>query len=266
MEDKYFKPVPTKSWWLDSLNKMIEGKNADDRKKIYQEQIKVIENERLQPDAFATIDCEMVRGEVWVPKDPSLFDYAIYYTSKLEEKKRFIHTIWPPHCLIGTEGHAVEDEISKACDFWTKVSLKPVKFVYKGMNLLTENFSAIEAEVPILSDPTTQKNTELLQNLRKNCNNLIIVGQARSHCVRYTIEDILKDWKKHVWHGEDRSRQIIIPTNGSSCVAPPDKIDLYEKGTKDFIEEIKQESKGGCITHLSCNGVFDYIIEREKRN
>ena len=258
MEEKFFKAVTTKRWWLDGLNGKVKGKSADERKVIYIDEIKTIENAREEPEAFANIDCAMVRGEVWVPKDPSLYDYAIYYTAQLEKKKRFIHTIWPPHCLIGTEGHAVEDEISKACDFWTKVTLKPVKYVYKGMNLLTENFSAIEAEVPILADPTTQKNIELLENLRSNCSNLIVVGQARSHCVRYTVEHILDDWITNVWRN-DKGQKIILPTNGSSCVAPPDAPDLFKSPTKEFVEKIKKESNNRCVVDLSCNDVFNYI-------
>lgn len=35
----------------------------------------------------------------------------------------------------------------------------------QGMNCLTEMYSAIEAEVPIPSDPTTTENTELLNAL-----------------------------------------------------------------------------------------------------
>lgn len=268
LEDKFVQ-IPTKKMWLDDLNKKVQGATDSENKNIYLKEIEKIKEERKAPDAFANIYCEMVREEVWVPKDDSLYDYAIYYTSQLESKGKFVHTIWPPHCLTGTEGHAVEDNISKACNYWTEVTLRPVTYVYKGMNLLTENFSAIEAEVPLSSDPTTQKNIKLLESLRKDCQYLIVVGQARSHCVRYTVEHIVDDWMKHVWNKE-KKMQIILPENGSSCVAPPDVPSLYIEGTKAFIIEMKKLSKGNCVCDqgtdengnkkvLNCVDVFEYI-------
>lgn len=275
--EKEITAVPTKSIWLTKLNKKLEGKDEAGKKKVYLDEIESIKRERLEPDAFANIDCEMIRKEVWVPKDDSLYDYAIYYTSKLEEKKRFIHTIWPPHCLIGTEGHSVEDEIAKACDFWTKVTLRPVKYEYKGMNLLTENFSAIEAEVPIASDPTTQKNVDLLKKLRDKCKYLIVVGQARSHCVRYTVEHIVDDWLENVWKApkdQDQNQdqpKIILPTDGSSCVAPPDAENLFKEPTKKFIEDMKAKTNSKCVVDLDggdlkCSDVFNYIQKNKKED
>jgi len=279
LEDELRK-VTTKGWWLDGLNEKVKGNKSDlELKKIYQDEIESIKKERLEPDAFANIDCEMIRKEVWVPKDDSLYDYAIYYTSELEKKKRFIHTIWPPHCLIGTEGHSVEDEIAKACDFWTKVTLRPVKYEYKGMNLLTENFSAIEAEVPINSDPTTQKNGELLKKLREKCKYLIVVGQARSHCVRYTVEHIVDDWLENVWKAprdkeqvpKDQLPQIILPTDGSSCVAPPDAPKAFIGATEEFIKTMKSKTESKCVVdldgkELKCSDVFNYIAKNKKND
>ena len=272
--EKEILEVPTKKIWLGMLNKKLEGKDDAGKKKVYQDEIESIKKERLEPDAFANIDCDMIRKEVWVPKDESLYDYAIYYTSELEKKKRFIHTIWPPHCLIGTEGHSVEDKIAEACDFWTKVTLRPVKYEYKGMNLLTENFSAIEAEVPIASDPTTQKNVDLLKRLREKCKYLIIVGQARSHCVRYTVEHIVADWLENVWKGKDQVPkdqlpQIIVPTDGSSCVAPPDAPLAFVDATAEFITTMKTKTNSKCVVDLNgkdlkCSEVFNYINKKKE--
>ncbi len=37
----------------------------------------------------------------------------------------------------------------------------------QGMNCLTEMYSAVEAEVPVRTDPSTTRNEELLMELRK---------------------------------------------------------------------------------------------------
>ena len=60
---------------------------------------------------------------------------------------------------------------------------------------MTEMYSAICAEVPLPSDPETQINHDLLQQLELDCDRLIIGGQAMSHCVRCTVLDIVKYWK-----------------------------------------------------------------------
>ena len=64
------------------------------------------------------------------------------------------------------------------------------------MNCLTEMYSAIEAEVPVATDSTTTRNTEVLKKLR-HARKLIVCGQALSHCVKWTVKDILDDWKEH---------------------------------------------------------------------
>lgn len=59
------------------------------------------------------------------------------------------------------------------------------------MYVFREMYSAIVAEVPIVSDPQTMVNIHLLNKLGK-ASKLIIGGQALSHCVKYTTEDIIK--------------------------------------------------------------------------
>lgn len=40
------------------------------------------------------------------------------YVTALDKKKKFNLTIWPDHCLIGTEGHAVNKKIAQALAKW----------------------------------------------------------------------------------------------------------------------------------------------------
>lgn len=65
--------------------------------------------------------------------------------------------------------------------------------VKKGMNNLTEMYSAVEAEVPLPEDPRTYTNVPLIQHL-KRAKKVVVCGQALSHCVNYTTRDVLKNW------------------------------------------------------------------------
>lgn len=59
------------------------------------------------------------------------------------------------------------DAVKEAIEFWQeKTSLEPV-YIYKGMNNLTEMYSAIEAEVPLDNDIHTQANMELVAKLKE---------------------------------------------------------------------------------------------------
>lgn len=75
------------------------------------------------------------------------------------------------------------------------------------MNNDTEMYSAIEAEVPVDSDPQTHTNKELV-HLLKDAAKVLVCGQAMSHCVNYTTRDILRDWDPR------NTSDIIILTDG----------------------------------------------------
>jgi nicotinamidase/pyrazinamidase len=66
---------------------------------------------------------------------------------------------------IGTVGHAIVDEINHALQDWSVANMRTINYVLKGQNCLTEMYSAIEAEVPVPTDPNTQKNEKLLKAL-----------------------------------------------------------------------------------------------------
>lgn len=60
--------------------------------------------------------------------------------------------------------------VQKAIDefLWNTVdTFKSLVVVKKGMNNLTEMYSAVEAEVPLNSDPQTSTNTQLIAHLKK---------------------------------------------------------------------------------------------------
>ena len=61
--------------------------------------------------------------------------------------------------------------------------------VIKGTNPYTEHYSALQAEVPDPQDPSTQLNTPLLERIAA-ADQVVIAGEASSHCVAYTVRDL----------------------------------------------------------------------------
>jgi len=66
---------------------------------------------------------------------------VLEYTYRLEKVERkdgdkFSLTIWPDHCLIGSEGHAIQEDIQKAVREWDINHFnKVVKYIYKVIEL-----------------------------------------------------------------------------------------------------------------------------------
>ncbi|CAN0054531.1 unnamed protein product, partial [Ectocarpus fasciculatus] len=163
------------------------------------------------PTPFTIVTNEEIQKSVWFPRDPHNLEHAKNYTRQLEAKGRFKLCIWPEHCLIGTPGHAVVPRLNAALQNWAGTNLKEINYVHKGMNCATEMYSAIAADVRVPSDPATYVNHKLLDHL-KTADQLVVCGQALSHCVNFTCRDILNHWHA------DRSK-ICIMADGSSPVA-----------------------------------------------
>eukprot|EP01036_Dinobryon_divergens_P022312 gene22312-30556_t len=200
------------------------------------------------PAPFTLITHQDLVDKKWFPKDLSLTNHCLSYAKKLKAaKNNFDLTIWPDHCLIGTVGHAVQDDIHAALRVWSEKNFtKTVKYIHKGMNCLTEMYSAIEAEVPIKTDPSTTLNTELLRELQ-TARRLLICGQAKSHCVNFTTRDIAEHWLKGDSQNQRSYKDIYILEDGCSSVQSP--VVDFEKVSQKFITDMKE--RGLVVTTIA---------------
>lgn len=147
------------------------------------------------PDPFTIISTQDVESGRWAA-DPAARERAIAYVQKLEQHGRYPLCIWPPHCLLGSRGHAVQPVLFDALVNWER-QYRVVDYVEKGSNLYTEHYSAIKADVPDPSDPGTQLNTRLIAALAA-ADIVAVAGEAGSHCVANTVRDLADSF------GDDR--------------------------------------------------------------
>lgn len=161
------------------------------------------------PEPFTRISVADVQEGKWTARKPELRERALRYVQSLETGGRYVLTIWPPHCLIGSEGHAVKPALFDALCAW-EAQYRQADFIPKGANVLTEHYSAIRAEVADPSDATTQTNTSLVETLRR-ADRVLIAGEAGSHCVASTVRDLVE------LLGEDR-RKLVLLTDAMSAV------------------------------------------------
>ncbi|MCQ8117931.1 isochorismatase family protein [Methylomonas rosea] len=154
-------------------------------------------------------------------------DYVLNYLQQLEQMQRpFI--LWPPHCLIGTQGHNLNAELAQALSDWETRTSKPVTFVQKGENIWTESFSALKAVIPDPTDQATQLNLAVLEMLARS-DRLLIAGQASSHCVKETINDILQFGAAGLKH------KLVILTD---CMSP---VSGFEAAVEQFFTELRAQ-------------------------
>ena len=161
---------------------------------------------------FTQITAAQLDAGAYRPRDAAVFPRVRSYLQTLQQQGRYTHMVWPVHCEIGSWGHAVHADVQAACAAWQIERQRAASTVFKGMNPWTENYSALQAEVPDPNDPSTQLNTRLLAAL-DSADLLLVAGEASSHCVRATTEHLLQ----HLPSG--RPERIVLLTDCMSPVA-----------------------------------------------
>jgi nicotinamidase-related amidase len=139
------------------------------------------------PAPFTVINTESVDKGIWNPRFRRA--RAIEYIHELEKQGEFPHVIWPEHCIIGSYGAAIVDEIIQPVKAWARKG-NFFDIVIKGTNPFTEHFGALMANVPIEDSPETQLNTDLVRKL-KGFDTILLAGEAKSHCVATTVKQML---------------------------------------------------------------------------
>jgi len=154
-----------------------------------------------------------------------MYRRALAYVQALAKHGRYPLCIWPPHCLIGSAGHAVMPDLFAALAEWEQ-RFAVVDYVTKGSNIWTEHYSAIQADVPDPADPSTQINTALIQTLMK-ADIVVVAGEAGSHCLANTVRDLANNF------GDDSLvSKITLLTDATSPVPG------FESFQDDFLREM----------------------------
>jgi nicotinamidase-related amidase len=174
--------------------------------------------EDKSPEPFTIITKPDVESKLWVPRNAAYTEHVLDYIEKLEASGKFKLIIWPEHCIVGSPGHCVVAPIHAAANEWSFHTGKDIEYVRKGENNLTEMYSALAAEVPLPDDARTHMNTELRDSLLPLTvgEQLIVCGQALSHCVNYTTRDLISGLNSD--SDADILRRVVLLENCASAV------------------------------------------------
>ncbi len=117
-----------------------------------------------------------------------------FYCASLEKGGLYDLYLWPPHCLLGSDGHALAGVIHEAHLFHAYTRGAQAWTEIKGDNPLTENYSILRPEVLDTFDGgvLAHKNTRFIERLLA-ADAIVVAGQASSHCVRSSVDDLRRE-------------------------------------------------------------------------
>jgi nicotinamidase-related amidase len=177
------------------------------------------------PDPYTLVTLEDVAGGRWrasVDTAASLgldaeaaAEHLRSYVAALASGGKYALTIWPFHALLGGIGHALVSEVEEALFFHATARYSQTRFEVKGRSPLTEHYSALGPEVERgpQGDALGERNAALIDHL-STYDAVIVAGQAKSHCVAWTVEDLLEDVPEiasRLYLLEDCSSAVVVP-------------------------------------------------------
>jgi nicotinamidase-related amidase len=152
--------------------------------------------------------------------DPEYADrHLAHYTRQLAEGGKYDLTIWPYHAMLGGIGHALVSALEEAVFFHAVARYGSPEFQVKGDEALTEHYSMLGPEVTEGPDGDSlgEKNRALIERLL-TFDAVIVAGQAKSHCLAWTIDDLLEDddvqerrLAERTYLLEDCTSPVVVP-------------------------------------------------------
>jgi nicotinamidase-related amidase len=201
-----------------------------------------IDKDGKHPAPYTDISAQELRDGKWT------FNYAlapnyglapeygqqmmIHYAETLEQRGKYALTIWPYHAMLGGIGHALVSSVEEAVFFHSMTRLTQPTFEVKGDKPFTEHYSVIGPEVlnGPMGETLGERNNKFILELER-VDKLIIAGQAKSHCVAWTISDLLEDIQAT---DPELAKKIHLLEDCSSPVVVPGVVDHTEAADKAF--------------------------------
>lgn len=179
---------------------------------------------------FTVIRHSEVLDGTYAPKNLELRPRVLNYLQALELGGKCALMVWPAHCVVGTWGHAMPHLLADTLAQWEGLTGAPVYEVRKGLNPLTEQYSAVQAEVPDSDDDCTFKNYALVEAVTPASNAggyLLVAGEALSHCVRATVSDLFDSFSR---------AQVAHTVLLTDCMSP---VSGFEAQAEEFLHYVR---------------------------
>ena len=226
---------------LDAITKIVPTLDTHQAMQVFHA-IWLVDPEGQHPQPYTLVSADDVESGRWrvdevvarsLGLDPEYAQrHLLHYTRELEASGKYKLTIWPYHAMLGGIGHALVPAVEEAIFFHSVARRSQPDFQQKGHSPLTEHYSVLGPEVTRGPDGELlgQANTRLLEELL-NFDAVLIAGQAKSHCVAWTIADLLSSYLRD----ERRlAEKVYLLEDCTSPVVVPRAVDYTEEADAAF--------------------------------
>jgi nicotinamidase-related amidase len=202
----------------------------------------LVDDDGRHPDPYTLVSAEDVERGVWRANPAAaralgvdegyLQRHLLHYTRTLESGGKYNLTVWPYHALLGGIGHALVPAVEEAVFFHAIARRAQPDVQIKGFEPLTEHYSMLGPEVTEDHEgrPLGARNEPLVEKLLEY-DAVLIAGQAKSHCVAWTIDDLLTGIA-----ARDRAlaEKVYMLEDCTSPVVVPDVVDYTDEANAAF--------------------------------
>jgi nicotinamidase-related amidase len=214
-----------------NLHRLTQVVPTLDTHRAYQifQPVFLVDADGRNPEPYTVVTLDDVDSGRW-RVDPAVAqelgldpDYAQshlrHYVETLATGGKYALTIWPFHAMHAGIGHALVSAIEEAVFFHSIARTSQPDVQRKGDNPLTEHYSVLgpEVDTDLEGEPLGRRNQELIERLLR-FDAVVIAGQAKSHCVAWTISDLLEDptvrergLAQKVYLLEDCTSPVVVP-------------------------------------------------------
>lgn len=194
------------------------------------------------PDPFTLVSVEDVRQGRWrfdaevgraLGIDPGDGQrHLLHYTTQLAQTGKYDLTVWPYHSMLGGIGHALVPAVEEAIFFHTVARYSRADFRVKGRNVLTEHYSVLGPEITrdARGREIAGKDEDLIDRLW-DFDAVVIAGQAKSHCVAWTVDDLLRSARDR---DPELARKVYLLEDCTSPVVVSGVIDYTDGADAAF--------------------------------
>jgi nicotinamidase-related amidase len=202
----------------------------------------LVDEEGRHPDPYTLVSAEDVEQGRWKAnpaaaralglEEEYVQKHLLHYTRTLQQGGKYSLTIWPYHAMLGGIGHALAPAVEEAVFFHSIARSSQPDFQVKGAEPLTEHYSILGPEVTEdhEGEPLGARNQPLIDKLLEY-DAVLIAGQAKSHCVAWTIDDLLAGI---VTRDRVLAEKVYLLEDCSSAVVVPGVVDYTEEADAAF--------------------------------
>ena len=225
---------------LDTISQIVPSLDTHHAMQVFHA-VWLVDDDGNHPAPYTLVSAQEVEAGRWTV-NPAVaealgldLDYArrhlAHYTRALAVGGKYDLTIWPYHAMLGGISHALVSAFEEAVFFHGIARYSRADFRVKGDNPLTEHYSMLGPEVTEGpdGDRLADKNVGLVEKLL-TFDAVVVAGQAKSHCLAWTIDDLLA----HDAARERLAERTYLLTDCTSPVVVPGAADYTDEADAAF--------------------------------